>query len=137
MDCEITGQLGTIVKIDGDKLHVWVQTGEACSTCSAGSICPASKGRVLVFDKLEDFKFKVGDKVILEIQEKKGVQALFISYILPFFVLITVMIIVRVLTKNDGLAGLAALISLVPYYFIIFLLKRFFEKTFNFKIKQL
>ncbi len=136
MECEVTGQQGTVVKVN-DKIHVWVISGEDCSSCSAKGVCPASKGRVLEFPKPQGYDLKPGDKVLLEIEENKGPQALFIMYVIPFFLLMAVMIAVRIITGNDGLAGLAALGSLVPYYFVIYLLRRYFEKKFQFKIKPL
>ncbi len=135
-ECEIIGQQATVVKVNG-KVQLWVVTTEDCSSCAMKGLCPAPKGRVIEVEKPQGMALKPGDKVQLEIEEKRGPQALMIMYVLPFFVLMTVMIIVYIITGNDGLAGLAALASLIPYYFIIYLMRRFFEKKFQFKIKPL
>ena len=100
-------------------------------------VCPAPKGRVIEGQKPAGMEFKPGDKVNLEIEEKRGTQALFIMYVLPFILLMIVMIVVRMITGNDGIAGLAALASLVPYYLVIYFLRKVFEKKFQFKIKPI
>ncbi len=136
MECDVIGQQGTVVAVN-DKVKLWVVTTEDCSTCALKGVCPAPKGRVIEVDKPEGMELKPGDKVHLELEEKRGPQALLIMYIVPFFVMITVLVIVRILTGNDGIAGLAAIASLAPYYFIIYLLRKVFEKNFQFKIKPL
>ena len=137
MDCAVIEQKGTVVKVTGDRVHLWVVTAEDCSSCALKGTCPAPKGRVIEVDKPEGYELRPGDKVELEMEEKRGPQALFIMYVLPFFVLMTVLIVVRILTGNDGLAGLAALASLVPYYLVIYLLRKVFERKFQFTIKPL
>ncbi len=133
MDCKEITQEGRVVEIRDNFYKISIYNS-ACSTCKLKSVCPASKVRVIEV-KQSDLQLNKGDKVKISMDENLGLKALFLSYILPFFVLLAVLILVKILTKNDGIAGLAALFSLVPYYWILHLLRSKYEHKFKFTIK--
>ncbi len=133
MDCKDIIQEGRIVEVGNGYYKVSIQNS-ACGTCKLKGVCPASKLRVIEVER-KDLQLDKGDKVKIYMNENLGLKALFLGYILPFFVLIFVLILVKILTKNDGLAGLAALLSLIPYYFLLHLFRSKFEHKFKFTIK--
>jgi len=136
MECEVINQYGTVREVN-DKIKVDVIVSEACGKCAMNGVCPVPKTRRVDAVAEGNYTFQPGDKVRVEMEERMGRKALFFGYILPFFVLLAVMIIVKIITGDDGKAGLAAIGSLIPYYFILFLFRKRFEKEITFKIKPL
>ncbi len=136
MECEIINQYGTVREVN-DKIKVDVVVSEACGKCAMGGVCPVPKTRTIEVIPDGNYTFQPGDKVRVEMEERMGRKALFFGYILPFLVFLAVMILVKVITDDDGKAGLAALSSLIPYYFILYLFRKRFDKQIVFKIKSL
>ena len=81
--------------------------------------------------------YKVGEQVVVFFKESLGFRAMFLGYLLPFLVLMTVLIIGTSIGLAEGTAGLLALGSLVPYYMVIFLKNKKLKKTFSFSIRKI
>ncbi len=134
MDCKQLGQDGRVIDIEADKLKISL-INSACGTCKLRGACPASKTRIIEVDK-QDLDLQQGDMVKIYMQESQGLKALFFSYILPFIILLIVLFSVKAMTGDDGKAGLAALASLIPYYFVLFLFRKKLANKFSFTIQK-
>ena len=82
-------------------------------------------------------KFQIGQKVLVRLKSTQGMHALFLGYILPFLILFIIMIIVSNITDDEGIIGLVALASLVPYYFILYLFNNRIKKKFSYVVQPL
>ncbi len=133
MDCKQIGQPGRVIQITPESYKISL-VNSACGSCKLKGVCPSSKTRIIEVDK-DKYDLKQGELVTIYMEENMGLRALFLSYILPFFILLIVLIAVKAYTKDDGIAGLAALGSLIPYYFILFLFRKKLGKKFTFTIK--
>ena len=63
-----------------------------------------------------------------------GFKALFFGYIFPFLTLFITLVIVLSLTNNEGLAGITALLILVPYYLLLKVFNHRITREFVFKL---
>jgi len=129
---------GFVKKASNDKLIVSIITNSSCASCEVKGSCSASE---IEEKEIEIRKFKeiynVGEQVIVFFKESLGFRALFLGYLLPFIVLITILIIASSMGLNEGAAGLLALSSLIPYYTIIYFLNKKIKKTFSFSIRKI
>ncbi len=129
---------GTVASISGNTMIVRIVASSACAGCAAKSHCMPSENQ----DKdirIEGFSgdFVSGERVKVLMQQSLGFRALFLGYILPFFVVLITLLTAYQLTGNELASGLASLLILIPYYLAIKLFHRKIEKTFGFTVKKI
>lgn len=129
---------GIVKKIDNDHILVSIITNTACASCEVKGSCSTSEleeKEVEVRDISEHYH--IGEQVFVYFKESLGFRALFLAYILPFIVLMIVLISATSLGYSEAIAGLLALASLVPYYFIVYLMNKKIRKAFSFSIRKI
>ena len=72
--------------------------------------------------------YNIGQQVLVKLKSAQGMNAIFLGYVLPFLVLLTVMIVVSGMTQNEGIIGLSGLASLLPFYAILYLYRNKIKK---------
>jgi sigma-E factor negative regulatory protein RseC len=127
---------GFINSINKDIINVRIITHAGCVSCSAKSSCSVSEieEKIVEVQNTGLTNFKVGDAVVVALNQNQGFVAVFIGYILPFFVLLFTLIFMLSLTDNEGLAGLISLSMLIPYYLIVYLFRKQIRNRFSFRI---
>ena len=89
--------------------------------------------------KITDFKgtYQINEKVIVTGSESIGHQAVMWAYIIPFFIMLLVAILtITVWNLPEVQSALIAILSLIPYYIFVFLIKNKLTKKFNFSVKK-
>ena len=127
---------GIIQEIDQDTLKVMVLAKSACASCHAKTMCNIAdmKEKVIEVKKKAGRDYKLNDEVNVYMEKSLGNRAVLYAYFFPFLVLLTTLIILLEVTKNEAISGIIALLTLVPYYFILYLLKDKLSKTYIFKV---
>jgi sigma-E factor negative regulatory protein RseC len=124
------------IQEQGIKVGIVVQSG--CASCEIKGSCNMSEQADKELDiECNPLHFKVGQRVMVHLKTAQGMSALFLGYILPFLVLITTMIIATNLTDDEGLVGIFALLSLLPYYFVLYLFKNRIKNKFTYVVNPL
>jgi len=122
-----------------DGIHTRVRlTGHiACSGCHARGACSISgkKDKTLAIPD-RGSSFQSGDKVHVALTQSLCFRALFLGYILPFLIVVSVLIILSSISKNELVNGLASLAVLFPYYLCIRLLRSRIDSKFCFTLKK-
>ena len=128
---------GFVESFNDEVINVRIITSAGCVSCSAKSSCSVSEieEKIVEVRNIGQHDYKVGDSVVVALDQNQGFVAVFIGYILPFFVLLFTLITILSFTDNEGLAGLSALGMLIPYYLIVYLFRRQIRNRFSFKIK--
>ncbi len=128
-----------IKEVGEDSIKVTIVSKAACASCQLKGVCSASEMQekeIKVKKPLTGLeKYEIGEQVNVVMTESLGLKALFLGYILPFIVLMTVLIVSYSFTCNEPLSGLLALASLGPYYFFLYMLTKKFEREFSFEIE--
>ncbi len=128
-----------IKEIGEDSIKVTILSKASCASCQLKGICTASEiqeKEIKVKKPLTGLeKYEIGEQVNVVMTESLGLKALFLGYVLPFIVLMTVLIVSYSYTHNEPLSGLLALASLGPYYFILYMLRKKFEREFSFELE--
>ena len=128
---------GIVKEANSNKLIVSIITNSSCASCEAKGSCSSSEIEEKEIEiKKFDGIYKVGEQVVVFLKESLGFRALFLGYLLPFIIIMTVLIITTTIGLSEGLAGLMALGSLGPYYTVIFFINKKLKKTFSFSIKK-
>ncbi len=128
---------GRIEKIGEFKVEVNILAQSACSSCHSKGMCGVAEmeNKIVEVWKPQDFKYEIGDEVVVYMKKSLGNKAVFYGYLYPFLIMLASLIVLISITGNEGLSALVSLTLLVPYYFAIYKLKDRLSKTFEFKIK--
>lgn len=128
---------GIVSKIDGEKVFVNLTNVSNCSSCHVQGMCSVSdvdKKEIEIINDIHN-SFKTGDKVEVSFSKTSGPKALFLGYILPFFFVLTTLLITFQITGDEAVSGLSSLAILVPYYFGLFVFRSKLKKEFAFRLK--
>ena len=128
---------GIVEQIDGDQIKVLIMQQSACSECHAKSLCSVADKKEKIIEVISsDPTLKVGDKVIIYGESSIGLQAVLLAFIIPFVLIFLALFIFQHFIENELIAGILAILVLVPYYLILFLSNKRLKNKFQFKIKK-
>ncbi len=114
---------------------VMISSASACAGCHAEGSCTLSGAREKIIDVTGNYNVSPGDKVTVIMKQSAGFTALFLGYIFPLILVMTILIILVSLSIPELTAGLGAIAVLVPYYSVLWLLRKHIGKKFTFSIK--
>ena len=134
-DSAILCKDGKVVGVEGAHYKVKITTPSACATCHAKSLCSSltsqdQKEREILATSHQPLK--VGDTVSLEMEERLGWIALFYSFVLPFLIMILVLFGLFASGVSQTTSALIAVLSLAPYYLVLYRFRSKLEKDFVF-----
>ena len=127
---------GIIESIDERCIHVRIVQTSACAACKVASYCNAAESKEKIVDVYKPAgNLKVGDAVTVTASSQMATQALLYGFAYPFVLLVMVLVAVLWLTGNEATAGLSALAALLPYYGVLYLLRKRHREQFAFDIE--
>jgi sigma-E factor negative regulatory protein RseC len=114
-----------------------VQTS-ACAACKVAGHCNAAESKVKLVDVLcgDTAKYRTGQEVTVWASKDVANKALLLGFGVPFLLLVCVLIIALKIVDDEGIAALIALGSLVPYYFILWLLRDKIQQQITFHLEN-
>ena len=128
---------GVIEQIDGDVAHVKINSVSACASCHAKGACSAADQEEKYLDvPLHGIPYHKGDAVQVQVEKRLGLRAVALGYVYPFLLLMGVLIAALAAGASELRAGTYALLSVIPYYLVLFLFRKRLESTFTFSIKK-
>jgi sigma-E factor negative regulatory protein RseC len=129
---------GIVENTDGTYVQVRILQTSACASCAAKTFCSSgnSKEKIIEIDT-SNGNHKVGDRVIILSEMSVGMKAVFISFVIPFFILIVSLFVLMSITdKNELLSASLSLLFLIPYYVILRMKRNYLKKELSFSIKN-
>ena len=127
---------GTVINVSDGKVAVKIEVKSACSACHARSMCSVSELSEKVIEALPAESVSVGDSVVVEMEEKFGLKAVFYVFFIPF-VLMASTLFVSANFVSEAFAALFSLLVLAPYALLLMLLKPYFAKQFVFVCRKI
>jgi len=127
---------GIVQSIDDKHVDVRIETHPSCAGCMATSFCNVSGKEEKVIRALRTVDVNTGDHVMVVMERSMGLRALFLGYLIPFLILISLLILLTSLNVPEFVAGLSAFLSLIPYYLALYLGKEKISRSFSFTIKN-
>ncbi|NPD44981.1 MULTISPECIES: SoxR reducing system RseC family protein [unclassified Lentimicrobium] len=127
---------GIITLVEPDKLSVSIISMATCASCQVKGACSASdmKEKIVEVKPHTNQDYKVGDKVIIAIDQKVGTWAVLFGYVFPLIIVVVALIIFTNLIEDEGLAGLISIALLAPYYAILYFTRKRMANNFEFKL---
>ena len=128
---------GIIEHIDRDIAHVKIDSVSACASCHAKGACSAADQEEKYLDvPLQGADYKQGDPVYVQIAKHLGFRAVLLGYVYPFLLLMAVLIGMIASGAAELRAGGVALLSIIPYYLLLYFFRDRISKSFTFSIKK-
>jgi sigma-E factor negative regulatory protein RseC len=117
-------------------VHI-VQTS-ACAACKVAGYCNAADSKEKVVDVYcnNDAQYKTGQQVTVSASGKVAAKALLWGFGIPFVLMVTVLVLVLLLTDDEGWAALGALAVLIPYYILLWFLRDNMREQLSFVIES-
>ena len=118
-------------------VHVRIVQTSACSACKVAGYCNASESKEKVVDvyTADTQRYSVGQAVTVMASRQVAAHALLLGFGLPFLVLVGVLVVVLQMTGNELWAALAGLLSLAPYYLLLYFFRNRLRDKLSFWIE--
>jgi sigma-E factor negative regulatory protein RseC len=128
---------GIIDHIEGDTAHVKIDSVSACASCHARGVCAASDKEEKILDvPLNGADYRQGDSVFVQVSRHLGFRAVLVGYVYPFLLLMAVLIGTLAAGVPELRAGSIALLSMIPYYILLYIFRNRISQSFTFSIKK-
>ena len=129
---------GTVKSIADGCIKVQIVQTSACAACKVASHCNASESKVKIVDVFtrDTNIYQIGQEVTVWASKDVANRALLLGFGAPFLLLICVLMIALKFFGDEGLAALAALASLVPYYLALWVMKDRIQRQISFNIEK-
>jgi len=128
---------GIVSKVSSNSITVSLKGNLHCEACNAKSACGVSDSDSKEIEILTPAEsLKVNESVQVFLKKGLGLKAVFWAYVFPFILLFAVLLIASALYQ-EWLAGLLAIGVLIPYYFLLYVLKNSFKSAFKVSVSKL
>ncbi len=113
---------GVVESVEDGCVHVRIVQTSACAACKVAGYCNASESKEKLVDvyTADTQRYSVGQAVTVMASRQVAAHALLLGFGLPFLVLVGVLVVVLQMTGNELWAALAGLLSLAPYYLLLY-----------------
>jgi sigma-E factor negative regulatory protein RseC len=129
---------GIVESIGEGCVQVRILQTSACAACKVAGHCHASESKEKIVDVMnvgDVSHLKVGDSVVVTASRDVANRALLLGFGVPFLILVSVLVIMLQLVSEEGLAALAALAALLPYYGLLYLMRDRIQQKMAFSIE--
>jgi len=128
---------GVIESIGNDGVRVRIVQTSACAACKVAGYCNAAEKKEKIIDVscANSAAYTKGQQVTVSTSGAVAARALLWAFGGPFVVLVGVLIVVLMMTGSEAKAALCALLALVPYYLMLWLLRHKMRRQLSFSIE--
>ena len=126
---------GIVQRTGENKVIVAISSSSACSGCHAEGSCSLSGHEEKIIEVRGKYNVKPGDVVTILMMQSMGYAALFLGYLLPLIIVVTLLITLVSFKVPELASGLISIAILIPYYIVIFLFRKTINEKFKFTLK--
>jgi sigma-E factor negative regulatory protein RseC len=129
---------GIVESISEGCVQVRILQTSACAACKVAGHCHASESKEKIVDVLnvhDISRLKVGDSVVVSASRDVANRALLLGFGVPFLILVSVLLIMLRMVSDEGLAAVTALLALIPYYLVLYLMRDRIQQKMAFSIE--
>ena len=129
---------GIVESISEGCVQVRILQASACAACKVAGHCHASESKEKIVDVLnvrDASRLKVGDSVIVSASRDVANRALLLGFGVPFLILASVLFIMLKVVSDEGLAAITAILALMPYYGMLYLMRDRIQQKIAFSIE--
>ena len=130
---------GIVTHVKKGLVTVKIESVSACATCAAHSKCgfAESKEKSVEVPDPDWQKYSVGQKVSVHIDESRGMLAVWIAYVLPAVLMLTVIIGLSLARLPEWAVVLGAFAVLGLYILLLYLRRKKVEDRFTLTVSPL
>lgn len=127
--------LGIIREITPGTIRISLLNVSGCATCHTKATCAVSDVDNKIIDVVNTGQhFEKGETVKVILQKSLGPLALFLGYLVPFILLMIVLITAWIISKNEVISGITAILSVAVYYLVLTMFRQKLKDTFTFTL---
>ena len=128
---------GIVEKVDAGCTRVRIVQSSACASCKVAGRCHASESKEKTVDVTGDYTgvCAVGDNVTVVVSQRAGMFAVTLSAVVPLAVVMIVLAVALAVTGSEPVAAVSALLSLIPYYILLYFLRGSISSRLTFRIE--
>lgn len=129
---------GEIISITPKVVTVKIESSSLCAACHAKGACTAADKAEKIIEAVNiyNLKLEVGERVSVTMKRSLGIRAVVISYVVPLFILLFLLLTLHVLQLGELWTGLISLVGVGLYYLGLFLFKKQIASDFVFTIDK-
>ena len=128
---------GKVVQIDKNSVFVRIEQKVACGECHAVSVCfVANKNDKIIEVSDCSGSYAIQEEVLISARSSMGLFAAAVAYTIPLLTVVIAVVAGIYISKSEVIGGLAGLLILVAYYFILFLLRDKIKKNVHFTLSK-
>ena len=126
---------GRIVDLNPEFTTVEIISQAACASCHASALCGMSESK----KKIVEVPTTLGDwypgqEVKVLLKPSMGFKAVWIAYVIPLMILLSVLLSMIALGFSEPVSGLAGIAAVGIYYLVIWLFRDSLRKEYTFHI---
>ena len=128
---------GVIKSVTPELTTVEIVSTSACAECHAKGMCGMAESKVKEISVPTDpySGYSPGDEVQVMLKKSMGLKAVWISYVIPLFILMILILSLSSVNVHEVYAGLGAIAGVALYYLLIYLFRNRLANDFVFYIK--
>jgi sigma-E factor negative regulatory protein RseC len=129
---------GVVHEVSDKKVTVVIVSASACSSCHAKGACLASDMQEKEIE-IHHFQgeFHPGQHVNIIGETAQGYKAAFFGYLLPFIVVFITLLVAKLISNSDAIAGVLSIAILIPYYSVLYFFRDKIKRNFEFRISAI
>ena len=127
---------GIVKSVTPELTTVEILSLSACAECHAKGMCGIADSEIKEISVPTDpySDHKPGDEVEVMLKKSMGLKAVWISYVIPLFILMILILSLSSVTVHEVYAGLGAIAGVALYYLLIYIFRDRLAKDFVFYI---
>lgn len=124
---------GVVLSAADGRVEVQITSSSACAACEAHAKCgfAESRNKTLAIPTADWQRFAEGQHVVVNIDESRGMLAVWIAYVLPALIMLGAIVGLSLAGAAEWLVALAALAILALYVGGLYLLRTRIGKKFT------
>ncbi len=130
---------GVVIEETEELYKVKIESNSACSSCHAKGLCSASEMQDKIIDVHKNRckrGYKAGEKVVVELEQSLALKAVWIVYLPPIAILVTILLYLQQLNVSELYIGLIAVAVVALYFLFLYFFRGAIGKQFYFTIKD-
>ncbi len=128
--------MGVVKRVDGLQVRVLITQSSACSACAAAHLCHSAESREKVVEAwaAEGNVPQVGQTVTIRGTVGQGMTAALLAYVFPLVLVVSLLFALVACQMSEAGAAMWALLSLLPYYGLLYLLRGRLARKLTFHV---
>lgn len=129
---------GIVKAVGPGRTVVEIISTSACASCHAKGLCTASEAASKEIEVVTGpgESYTVGEEVDVLLAESLGLKAVLISYVVPLFILLILVVSLSYARVHEVLAGLAGLGAAAVYYLALYFNRDSISREYSFRIRK-